>query len=66
MPKTGVTPGPIKVNVVPLRVVESIPLSKVATIFWLVATLVAQLAGLVELTRGGVVSGPAPVVKVNT
>ena len=31
-----------------LRVVEFIPLSKVATIFWLVATLVAPLAGLVR------------------
>ena len=45
---------------------ESIPLSKVATMFWLVATPIAEFAGLVELTNGGVVSGPLPVVKVQT
>lgn len=49
-----------------MRVLESIPLSKAAATFWLVATPEAALAGFVELTNGAVVSVPAPVVKVHT
>jgi hypothetical protein len=45
--------------------VEAIPLSKVATIFWLVATPTAASTGFVELTNGAVVSVLAPVVKVH-
>ncbi len=64
MPGTGVTPGPVKVKVVGVMVEEAIPLSKAATTVWLVATALAEFAGLVELTSGGVASGPLPVVKL--
>ena len=41
-----------------------IALLKVALIVWLMATAPAPLAGTVELTVGRVVSGVAPVVKL--
>src|SRR5256885_1576757 len=44
----------------------SIASLKAAAIFWLMATPVAALAGTVKLTVGAVVSGVAPVVKLQT
>ena len=65
MAKTGVIPGPIKVNDDGLIVVESIPSLNVAMIFRLVATGVAVSEGFVKVMEGAVVSVPAPVVKVH-
>src|SRR2546429_241990 len=45
---------------------ESIASLKVALMVWLIGTAVAALAGTVALTVGGVVSGVAPVVKLQT
>jgi hypothetical protein len=45
---------------------ESIASLKVAAIFWLTGTPVAAFAGFVKITVGGVVSGVAPVVKLQT
>ena len=44
----------------------SIASLKVAAIFWLIVTPVAALAGTVRITVGAVVSGVAPVVKLQT
>lgn len=66
MPTTGVTPGPIIVNVVGVMVVESIAWLKVAVIFWLVPAPTEVSTGFVEVTRGAVVFVAAPVVKVQT
>ena len=60
----GVAPGPVRRKLTLVMVPGSIPSLKVALIFWLVGTLLARLAGLVEVTVGASVSGVAPVVKV--
>jgi len=59
-PATGVTPGPVKVNVALVRVRGFIGSLNVAEIAVLTATAVAPFAGTVEMTVG------APVVKVHT
>ncbi len=66
MPTTGVSPGPISVNVIGVMVVESIAWLKVAVIFWLVPAPIELSTGFVEVTSGAVVLVPAPVVKVQT
>src|SRR5947207_11707248 len=63
VPATAVVPC-FKVKVTWVIVNGSITSLKVAAIFWLMATPVAALAGTVELTVGAVVSGVAPVVKL--
>lgn len=66
MPATGARPGPLSVKVEPVIVVESIPSLKVAETFWLVATLPARLAGIVEITVVLVVSESELVTNVHT
>ena len=67
MPATGVAPGPVRVKVVGLMVVEFIAALKVAVIFWLMPAAPSEAsAGLVEVTIGAVVLVLAPVVKVQT
>src|SRR5947199_130089 len=61
----GVVPC-FKVKVIGVVVKGSIASLKVAAIFWLIASPVAALAGTVKLTIGAVVSGVAPVVKLQT
>lgn len=56
MPITGMVPF-LKVNVSWLIVEESIFSLKVTVILVFIATFTARLDGLVEMTRGGVVSG---------
>src|SRR6266699_822760 len=60
----AVPPGPITLKLAVLMVKGSIAALKVALMGWVIATAVAPLAGTVELTIGGVVSGVAPVVKL--
>ncbi len=66
MPVIGISPGPIKVNVVGVIVVESIAWLNVAVSFWLVPAPIEVSTGFVEVTRGAVVFVLAPVVKVQT
>ena len=63
-PATGVAPGPVKVNVVPLIVAGFIAWLNVAETRVLTGTVVAPLAGTVETTVGG--AAVAAVVKVHT
>src|SRR5438094_8226653 len=65
VPATEVVPC-FKVRRALVLVNGSIASLKVAAIFRLVATAVAALAGTVKLTVGAVVSGVAPVVKLQT
>src|SRR5437899_716870 len=53
----AIPPGPVTVKLAVLIVKGSIASLKVALMVWLIATPVAALAGTVELTVGGVVSG---------
>src|SRR5207245_11519916 len=64
VPVTAVPPGPVTLKLAVLIVKGSIALLKVALMVWLMATAVAAFAGTVELTVGRVVSGVAPVVKL--
>src|SRR6185295_6330987 len=57
-------PGAASVTLTVVIVVGSIASLKVALIFWLKGTPVAPLTGSVALTVGAVVSGAAPVVKL--
>src|SRR5438046_288096 len=57
-------PGPLSVKLAVLIVRGSIASLKVALMVWLIGTAVAPSAGTVELTVGLVVSGVAPVVKL--
>ena len=66
VPGTGVIPGPVRLKVNPVMVAESIGSLKVAVTFWLVATVGARSAGIVEMTVGATVSEAAPVTKVQT
>src|SRR5213082_2189473 len=59
-----VPPGPVNLKLAVLIVKGSIASLKVALMVWLIGTAVAALAGRVALTVGGVVSGVAPVVKL--
>src|ERR1051326_2502834 len=59
-----VPPGPVTLKLAVLIVKGSIASLKVALIVWLIATAVAPLAGTGALTVGRVVSGVAPVVKL--
>jgi hypothetical protein len=59
-----VPPGPINLKVAVLMVSGSIASLKVALMVWLIGTVVAPLAGTVTLTVGVIVSGVAPVVKL--
>src|SRR5688572_26843680 len=59
-----VSPGPINFKVAVLMVRGSIASLKVALTVWLIGTAVAPWAGTVILTVGEVVSGVAPVVKL--
>src|SRR5437870_3575775 len=61
---TGVPAGPVTFKLAVLIVKGSIASLKVALMVWLIGTTVAPLAGTVALTVGGVVSGVAPVVKL--
>src|ERR1041384_2481941 len=60
----SVTPGPINLRLAVFKVNGSIASLKVALMVWLIGTAVAPLAGTVALTDGAVVSGVAPVVKL--
>jgi len=64
VPETGVAPC-VKVKVAAVIVAGSIASLKVAAMFPLTTTLVAVLAGSVELTVGAVVSAVVPVVKLH-
>jgi len=65
VPDTGVVPCfRVKVDVVIVK--GSIVSLNVTRIFVLIGTPVAAEAGDVNVTRGGVVSGSAPVVKLHT
>jgi len=65
-PGTGVPEPPcFKTNEAGLSVIGFIPSLKVAEIALLIGTPVRPLAGKVELTKGAVVSGTKPVVKVH-
>ena len=66
VPATAVPPGPASVKVVAAIVAGFIASLKVALTTWLMGTPVAPLAGIVETTVGGVVSGAVAVVKVHT
>src|SRR5213082_37879 len=59
-----VPPGPVNLKLAVLIVKGSIASLKVALMVWLIGTAVAALAGTVTLTVGAVVSGVAPVVKL--
>src|SRR5438876_7608826 len=59
-----VPPGPVTLKLAVLIVNGSIASLKVALMVWLIGTAVAPSAGTVALTIGGVVSGVAPVVKL--
>jgi hypothetical protein len=61
-PGTGVVPGPVTVNVVPVIVSGSICSLKFTATLVLSATPVAPQVGIVESTVGAVVSGASPVV----
>src|SRR5207253_1814863 len=60
----AVPPGPINLKLAVLIVKGSIASLKVALMVWLIGTAVAASAGTVALTVGRVVSGVAPVVKL--
>src|SRR5438046_2842694 len=60
----AVPPGPVTLKLAVVTVKGSIASLNVALMVWLIATSVAPLAGTVKLTVGGVVSGVAPVVKL--
>src|SRR5207302_87077 len=60
----AVPPGPVTLKLAVLIVKGSIASLKVALMVRLIATAVAPLAGTVELTDGGGVSGVAAVVKL--
>src|SRR6185369_4775570 len=60
----AVLPGPATLKLAVLIVRGSIASLKVALMVWLTGTAVAPSSGTVELTAGGVVSGVAPVVKL--
>ncbi|GMU35413.1 MAG: hypothetical protein AMXMBFR20_32850 [Planctomycetia bacterium] len=62
----GVAPGPVKITVAAVIVEGSIASVKVAAKVVLIATPVATLTGIVELTTGAVVSGAVPVEKLHT
>src|SRR5439155_537880 len=64
VPVTAVPPGPVTLKLAVVIVKGSIASLKVALMVWLIGTAVAPLAGTVALTVGGVVSGVAPVVKL--
>ena len=57
-------PGPATRKLAVLIVAGSIASLKVALMVWLIATPVAELAGTVVITVGRLVSGAAPVVKL--
>src|ERR1043166_3791007 len=59
-----VVPGPLSNKLAVLIVNGSIASLKVALMVWLIGTPVAEFAGTVKLTVGAVVSGVAPVVKL--
>src|SRR5207302_1555528 len=61
---TAVPPGPVTLKLAVVIVNGSIASLKVALMVWLIGTTVAPLAGTVALTAGAVVSGVAPVVKL--
>ncbi len=61
---TAVPPGPVTLKLAVVIVKGSIASLKVALMVWLIGTAVAPLAGTVALTVGAVVSGVAPVVKL--
>src|ERR1044071_449857 len=65
MPATAVDPC-IKVEVAVLIVEGSIASLKVALMVWSIGTLVVPVPGRKALTMGAVVSGVAPVVKLQT
>ena len=65
VPKTDVEPC-LRVSVVAFSVDWFIASLKVTAMFLLRATPIALLAGSVEATVGGVISGAAPVVKLHT
>src|SRR5947208_15388958 len=60
----AVPPGPVNPKLAVLIVKGFIASLKVALMVWLIGTAVAPLAGTVALTVGAVVSGVAPVVKL--
>src|SRR5205807_2242582 len=60
----AVPPGPVTLKLAVLIVKGSIASLKVALMVRLIATARSPLAGTVELTVGGVVSGVTPVVKL--
>ena len=66
VPGTGVTPGPVTVMVAVLIVSGFIASLKPMETVLLMGTSMSPLAGEVTLTVGDVVSGAAPVVKVDT
>ena len=68
MPETVMLPvtDGLSVNVAAVTVAESIGSLNVAVMADEIDTPVAPLIGLVAVTVGGVVSGTAPVVKVQT
>lgn len=58
-------PGPVSLKVVVLIVAGFIALLNVATMVWLEGTFRAPLAGIVDVTTGETLSGPAPVVNIH-
>src|SRR5437867_1667048 len=60
----AVPPGPVTLKLAVLIVNGSIASLKVTLMVWLIGTAVAPLAGTVALTVGRVVSGVAPVVRL--
>ena len=58
-PLTGVSPGPVRVNVPFVMVAGSMASLNVALIVFVMETPVAALAGFVDRTVGGVVSAPS-------
>src|SRR5438876_7304310 len=59
-----VPPGPVNLKLAVLIVNGSIASLKVALMVWLIGTAAAALTGRVALTVGRVVSGAAPVIKL--
>src|SRR5437016_2831584 len=60
----SVPSGPVTLKLAVLIVKGSIASLKMALMVWLIATAVSAPAGTVVFTGGGVVSGVAPVVKL--